>query len=89
MICISVQLFCSPTITRPPLRTFARIFAGGVTAKVVQAVVDARVFEPRTAYELSLYSFNGFMRDAMAAYDQFVGNSGSTLLRGAGRQDGR
>jgi membrane dipeptidase len=42
---------------------------GGVTAKVVQAVVDARVFESRPVYEGSLYSFDGFLRDAMTAYD--------------------
>ena len=57
------------TITIDDFRADRR---GGVTAKVVQAVVDARVFESRTAYESSLYSFEGFMRDAMTAYDRLL-----------------
>ena len=45
---------------------------GGVTAKVVQAVVDARVYQPRAVYEPSLYSFDGFMREAMDVYDRLL-----------------
>ena len=44
--------------------------AGGVTAKVVQATIDGRAFSfDRADYERSLYSTDGFMLDAMEAYD--------------------
>ena len=48
-----------------------RDIAGGVTAKVVQATVSGRAFSDRRAeFERSLYSTEGFMRDAMEAYDE-------------------
>ena len=52
---------------------FARDRAGGVTAKVVQATLDARVFAPtRAEYQQSLHSTEGFMRDAMEVYDALL-----------------
>ncbi len=46
---------------------------GGVTAKVVQATVDAHAFSyDRAEYERSLYSAEGFMADAMKAYDSLL-----------------
>ncbi len=46
---------------------------GGVTAKVVQATVDARVFlDSRAEYERSLYGNEGFMADAMKAFDSLM-----------------
>lgn len=51
---------------------FRRDLVGGVTAKVVQATVDARIFEPREVYEPSLYGTEGFMLDAMTAWDQLL-----------------
>ena len=48
-----------------------RDIAGGVTAKVVQATVSGRAFsDSRAEFERSLYSTEGFMRDAMEAYDE-------------------
>ena len=48
-----------------------RDLAGGVTAKVVQATVSGRAFaDDRAEFERSLYSTEGYMRDAMEAYDE-------------------
>ena len=52
------------------LEDFRRDRSGGVVAKVVQATVDARVFsDSRAEYERSLYGSEGFMADAMEAFD--------------------
>ena len=55
------------------LQDLRRDRAGGITAKVVQAALDARVFsDSRAEYENSLYSTEGFMSDGMEAFDNLL-----------------
>ena len=56
------------------LQDLRRDREGGITAKVVQAAIDARIFsDSRAEYEKSLYCAEGFMRDAMEAFDNLLG----------------